>query len=278
MSSPDFHANISDIRSVERLVPGQRPQAINVANVAASIRPFKFVVEGGDDTPTSMPRTAYQLVYEDGTVMLDSGLDKATHDSFSDAGNEPYDPPAFMRLKQALDQTRLIIFTHYHADHVAGVLTAENFTELARKTMITRDTADFLVNNPHRPHLKLTDTQVNEFVHFDYETYLPVAPGVVLIKAPGHSPDSQMVFIRLASGREILHVVDSAWNMENITREKGKAAPWVKEDKEALLAQLKWLNGLRSSEPDLTFLITHDETQLNTITEEGIVGRELRIS
>ncbi|MGI9378870.1 MAG: MBL fold metallo-hydrolase [Methyloligellaceae bacterium] len=278
MSSPDFHANISDIRSVERLVPGQRPQAINVANVAASIRPFKFVVEGGDDTPTSMPRTAYQLVYEDGTVMLDSGLNKATHDSFSDAGNEPYDPPAFMRLKQALDQTRLIIFTHYHADHVAGVLTAENFTELARKTMITRDTADFLVNNPHRPHLKLSETQVNEFVHFDYETYLPVAPGVVMIKAPGHSPDSQIIFIRLASGREILHVVDSAWNMENITREKGKAAPWVKEDKEALLAQLKWLNGLRSSEPDLTFLITHDESQLNTVTEEGIVGRELRIS
>ena len=278
MSSPDFHANISDIRSVERLIPGQRPQAINVANVAASIRPFKFVVEGGDDTPTSMPRTAYQLVYEDATVMLDSGLDKATHDSFSDAGNEPYDPPAFMRLKQALDQTRLIIFTHYHADHVAGVLTAENFTDLARKTMITRDTADFLVNNPHRPHLKLSETQVNEFVHFDYETYLPVAPGVVMIKAPGHSPDSQMIFIRLASGREILHVVDSAWNMENITREKGKAAPWVKEDKEALLAQLKWLNGLRSSEPDLTFLITHDESQLNTVTEEGIVGRELRIS
>ena len=86
-----------------------------------------------------------------------------------------------------------------------------------------------------------------------------------------------MVFIRLASGREILHVVDSAWNMENIVREKGKAAPWVKEDKEALLAQLRWLNGLRSSEPDLTFLITHDQTQLDKVAEEGTVGRELRI-
>jgi glyoxylase-like metal-dependent hydrolase (beta-lactamase superfamily II) len=43
------------------------------------------------------------------------------------------------------------------------------------------------------------------FTVIDYRKYYPVAPGMVLIKAPGHAPDHQMVLIALQSGREILH-------------------------------------------------------------------------
>ncbi len=38
------------------------------------------MIQGGDETPVTMPRTAFQVVYPDCTVMIDSGLDKATHD------------------------------------------------------------------------------------------------------------------------------------------------------------------------------------------------------
>ena len=51
----------------------------------------------------------------------------------------------------------------------------------------------------------------------------------------------QMVFIRLRSGREFLHAIDAAWNIENIRQVKGKAAPWVKEDVPAIMGQLQWL-------------------------------------
>ncbi len=102
-----------------------------------------------------MPRTAFQVVYPDCTVMLDSGLDKATHDSFSPDKPEPYYPEQFAKLARALDAARLIVLTHHHADHVAGVVTAANFAALAKKTIITMDVADCLMNTPHRPHLKL---------------------------------------------------------------------------------------------------------------------------
>jgi len=87
---------------------------------------------------------------------------------------------------------------------------------------------------------------------------MPIAPGLVLIKAPGHSPDMQMAFIRLGSGQEILHSVDAAWNLANVQGVKGKAAPWVKEDGAAVMSQLRWLKQVTHSEPDLALIITHD--------------------
>ena len=48
-----------------RLLPGALPVAVNGIRVAASMRPNKFVIEGGDDTPITMPRTAFQVVYPD---------------------------------------------------------------------------------------------------------------------------------------------------------------------------------------------------------------------
>ena len=272
-----FAANIDDIRVLSRVLPGALPIAVNGIRVAASIRPRKFVIEGGDDTPVTMPRTAFQLVYPDCTVMIDSGLDKATHDSFSPEKPEPYFSEAFAELQRALDAARLIVLTHFHADHVAGVISASNFTALASKTVITDETAACLMNTPHRPHLKLARSQVDQFIRLDYPRYYPAAPGVVLIKAPGHSVDSQMIYVRLQSGREILHSVDSAWILDNILQIRGKAAPWVKEDVPAIMGQLRWLKHLHETEPNIAILVTHDDALFDRMTREGIVGDKLKI-
>jgi glyoxylase-like metal-dependent hydrolase (beta-lactamase superfamily II) len=272
-----FDVDINELRRLAGVVPGALPLALNGVRVAASIRPRKFVIEGGDDTAVTMPRTAFQVVYPDASVMLDAGLDKATHDSFSPDKPEPYFPEEFARLQRALAAARLIVLTHFHADHVAGVVTAPNFSELAAKTIVTADTARLMCDTPHRPHLKLSEAQVARFIVIDYRQCVPVAPGLVLIKAAGHSPDMQMVFIRLQSGREILHSIDAAWHMDNILKVKGKAAPWVKEDVPAVMAQLRWLNGLLASEPNLSILVTHDDELFTTVTASGLVGATLAV-
>jgi glyoxylase-like metal-dependent hydrolase (beta-lactamase superfamily II) len=273
----DFRPDLAAIRAMSMVLPGTLPLAVNGVRVAASIRPRKFVIEGGDDTPVTMPRTAFQIVYSDCSVMIDSGLDKATHDSFSPDKPEPYFAEQFAKLERALANARLIVLTHHHADHVAGVLCAANFSELAGKTVITMDVADCMMNTPHRPHLKLAPPALERFIVLDYPQYYPVAPGVVLIRSPGHSPDSQMVFIRLQSGREILHSVDSAWIMDNITQSRGKAAPWVKEDVPAVMAQLRWLNTVAATEKNITILVTHDDELFERLTRDGTIGGELAI-
>ena len=276
-NAADFRPDLAAIRAMSTVLPGALPLAVNGVRVAASIRPRKFVIEGGDDTPVTMPRTAFQIVYPDCSVMVDSGLDKATHDSFSPDKPEPYFAEQFAKLQRALAKARLIVLTHHHADHVAGVLCAPNFSELAGKTIITMGVADCMINTPHRPHLKLPPQALERFIVLDYPQYYPVAPGVVLIQSPGHSPDSQMVFIRLQSGREILHSVDSAWIMDNIMEVKGKAAPWVKEDVPAVMAQLRWLKTVADTEKNITILVTHDDELFDRLTRNGTIGEELAI-
>ena len=272
-----FHPDLAAIRAASRVLPGAFPLAVNGVRVAASIRPRKFVIEGGDDSPVTMPRTAFQVVYPDCAVMIDSGLDKATHDSFSPDKPEPYFAEQFAKLERALDQARLIVLTHHHADHVAGVICARNFSELAAKTIITMEVADCMANTPHRPHLKLAPPALERFIILDYPHYYPVAPGMVLIQSPGHSRDSQMVYIRLQSGREILHSVDSAWIMDNISQVKGKAAAWVKEDVPAVMAQLRWLKTIADTETNITILVTHDDDLFERLTRAGELGAELAL-
>ena len=235
------------------------------------------MIQGGDDTPVTMPRTAFQVVYPDCTVMIDSGLDKATHDSFSPDKPEPYYAEEFAKLARALDAARLIVLTHHHADHVGGVVTAANFAALAAKTIITMDVADCLMNTPHRPHLKHhAGGRSRKFIALDYPQYYPVAPGVVLIKAPGHSPTSRWSMSRLQSGREVLHSVDSAWIMDNILELKPKAAPWVKEDVPAIMGHLRWLKAVHESEPGMTILVTHDDGLFDRVTASGAIGAQLK--
>jgi glyoxylase-like metal-dependent hydrolase (beta-lactamase superfamily II) len=271
-----FGADLAVIRAMSAVLPGALPVAVNGVRVAASIRPRKFVIQGGDETPVTMPRTAFQVVYADCTVMIDSGLDKATHDSFSPDKPEPYYAEEFAKLERALDAARLIVLTHHHADHVGGVVTASNFAALAAKTIITMDVADCLMNTPHRPHLKLTQEAIGRFIVLDYPQYYPVAPGMVLIRAPGHSTDSQMVYVRLQTGREVLHSVDSAWVMDNILELKPKAAPWVKEDVPAIMGHLRWLKAVHENEPGMTILVTHDDGLFDRVTASGAIGAHLK--
>ncbi len=270
-----FDADLAEIRALATVVPGALPVALNAVKFAASIRPRKFVIEGGDDTPVTMPRTACQVVYPDGTVMIDAGMDKATHESFGEG--EPYDSDAFAQVMRALRAARLIVLTHYHADHVGGIVTAPDSDELARKTIATADTLALMMNEPHRPHLKLAERTARQFIRISYDRYYPVAPGMVLIKAPGHSPDMQMVYVRLQCGREFLHSIDAAWNEANIRHVKGKAAPWVKEDVAAVLAQLRWLNRLMNEEKQIDILVTHDGDLLDRMIAKGAVGATLKI-
>jgi glyoxylase-like metal-dependent hydrolase (beta-lactamase superfamily II) len=270
-----FDADLSAIRALAHVVPGALPIAVNAVKFAASIRPQKFVIEGGDETPVTMPRTACQVVYPDGTVMIDAGMDKATHDSFGEG--EPYDNEAFAQLMRALRAARMIVLTHYHADHVGGIVTADDSDALARKTIATAHTLSLMMNQPHRPHLKLAERRAEQFVCISYGRYYPVAPGMVLISAPGHSPDMQMIYLRLQSGREYLHSIDAAWNLANIRHVKGKAAPWVKEDGAAVLAQLRWLNQLMNDESNLHILVTHDGELLDRLVDRGAVGGTLKV-
>ena len=265
-------ADIATARRVAALVPGPKPLRVNVVTFAESRRTKNFSVQGAPVQPSVQARTAFQVVYADGTVMVDAGMDQQVHRFFGRGAEEPYDAAAAQAMATAVDRARLIVFTHEHGDHVGGVVASPRAAELAVKTILTRPQADTLTTAPQMPEIRLTAAGARRYIVIDYEAYYPVAPGMAFIKAAGHTPGSQMVLVQLESGREILLAGDATWHMDGIRLVAGKDAPWVTEDKPAVLGQLRWLNGLLGSEPDLVIVPSHDDEHRQDLVARGVLG------
>lgn len=273
--APAWTANIDDVRRVASLIPGRRPLRINFLKFAESRRTKNFSVKDAPATPSVQARTAFQVMFADGPVMVDAGMNLTVHKFFGRGVEEPYFPDAARQVEQAVSRARLIVVTHEHGDHVAGVIDAAAAAQVAPKTILTRTQVQSLKTVPQMPEIRLSDDLAKRFIVIDYDLYYPLAPGMVLIKAAGHTPGSQMVYIALESGREYLLIGDATWHMDGVRQMKGKDAPWVTEDQPAVLAQLTWLNGLGRSAPNLTVVASHDEEQHAELVKNGLLTHRL---
>lgn len=267
-----WSVRLDEIRQVAAMIPGRRALRINVLKFAESRRSKKFSVQGAPDEPSVQARTVFQVVFADGTVMIDSGMDEQVHRFFGRGVIEPYYPDAAKQVERALRSARAIIITHEHGDHVAGVIRTPLIAELAPKTLLTRAQIQALESDPQMPEIKITPDMASHYNVVDYEKFLPFGPGMALIKAPGHTPGSQMVYVALESGREYLFIGDAAWHMDGVRLIKGKDAPWIQEDQAALLAQLEWLNELYRTEKNVFIIASHDDEERKELIAKGVLG------
>jgi len=254
------------------LIPGPHPSRVNVIKFAESRRTKNFAVKGLAAEPSVQARTAYQIVFSDGTVMVDTGMDLAIHRFFGRGVEEPYFSESAARVARALADAKAIIVTHEHGDHIGGLIRSASFAELAPKTVLTRAQLDTLMNAPQMPELRPTREMAARLHVVDYVEAMAFAPGIVLIKAPGHTPGSQMVYVMLQSGKELLLAGDVAWHMDGVRLNAGKDAPWIKQPPELMAAELGWLNGLDRAEKNLSIVISHDEEQRRDYIARGILG------
>jgi len=273
---PAWSADIAEIRRVATLIPGRKPLRINVLKFAESHRTKNFSVKGEPSTPSVQARTVFQVVYPDGYVMVDAGMDEPMHKQIGrGAEGEPYFAEQAQAMNKALRGARSIVFTHEHGDHVTGVIRTPYLAELAPKTILTRTQVNTLETRPQFPDLKITEEQAQRYHVIDYDRYMAFAPGWTLIKAAGHTPGSQMMFITLDSGREYLLIGDAAWHMDGVRKVAGKDAPWIVEDTTAVNDQLKWLNGLSTSERNLVIIASHDDDLHKELEAKKLLGAKL---
>jgi glyoxylase-like metal-dependent hydrolase (beta-lactamase superfamily II) len=267
-----WSASLADVRATAALIPGRKPLRINVVKFAESRRTKNFSIKGAAAEPSVQARTAFQVVYADGQVMVDAGMDQQVHRFFGRGVEEPYDANAARTVESALTHAKLIVVTHEHGDHVAGVIHTPRARELAPKTILTRTQVQTLIAAAQMPEIALTADAASRYVVVDYDRYFPLAPGMALIKAAGHTPGSQMVYVALESGREYLLIGDAAWHMDGVRQVRGKDAPWITEDVNAVTDQLRWLNTLSQTERDLVIIASHDDEQRVELVRKGLLG------
>ena len=266
------------VRQASTYIPGPRPESVNFIKFAESHRTYAAVIEDGSDEPFISARTAFQAVYSNGFIMIDAGMDEAVHRFYGFGRDEPYWQDRNDIVQSALRRANMIVITHEHGDHVAGVLRGSHRAEIAQKTILTRAQVITLINSPQLPEIQLTEELAKDYIVVDYDELLPVAPGMVLISAPGHTPGHQMVYIQLETGAEYLLVGDIGWSIDNVSEIRLRPEATMNrigEDPQALMSQLTWLNGLLTEK--ILVVPSHDNVLLTAFSGEGLLGNELTL-
>ena len=209
--------------------------------------------------------------------MLDSGMDEDVHRFYGFGRDEPYWQDVNDEIQAALRRAQLILITHEHGDHIAGVIRSDYRDELAAKTILTKNQVRTLNLAPQLPEISLTPERARDYIVVDYELLLPVAAGIVLIKAPGHTHGHQMVYVRTQDYAEFLFIGDIGWTLDNITEQKLRPAGTiarVREDPQALTHQMAWIKDVMDDD-DVIVIPAHDDVLLSGFAADGTLGTRL---
>jgi glyoxylase-like metal-dependent hydrolase (beta-lactamase superfamily II) len=275
-SSAHYSIDMTAVRRLADAGVADLPVTIRVETIGHLLVPETFVIAGGGWQKLDLPVSAYEIVYREHAVIIDTAFNAEVAKQM---GANVFDDAAYTRLGAALATAQLIIVTHEHPDHVGGLLAQPNLKDLMGKARLTQIQVTELkkaIREAWISKLNVSPTVFDGYQGIDDEPYQTIAPGVVLSKAPGHTPGSQMVYVKRADGHEILFLGDVAWQMRNIeeVRERPRLVTWlVGEDREAVLGEFVELHRLHTAEPNLNMMPGHDSAELTRFLTAGLLTK-----
>ena len=248
--------DIAQARRLAAALPGAPPETVSVQQVGWRRVPGAVFVAGGGLKRNLISIYALKLDGPWGGIVIDSGMGPA---EAAQMGLERYSPKDQAKVDAALRAARLIVFTHEHPDHIAGLLHLPDFDAVVQKALIPAEQAPDgrkAGELPWPPHAR------RAIPPFAYTGMTAIAPGVVLIRTPGHTPGSQMIFARLANGREYLFTGDTATmarSWEQLRARSRLVGDFiVGEDRAAVFGWLKAIRAAKVAEPKLVVVPGHD--------------------
>jgi glyoxylase-like metal-dependent hydrolase (beta-lactamase superfamily II) len=274
-TNPYTDSVIPRIRALATAVPGELPTALHFISYANWRGPASSALERAPAESVDVAFPVFQVRYRRGWIVIDAGSDREV------AGAEvTYFQDRYNQVQQALRLAGLILVTHEHHDHVGGVIRTPFLSEVKPKTLLNRAQVRTLLERPNVPAIRLDSTTAAGYLVVDYDFLMPVAPGVVLIRAPGHTPGSQMVYTRLSSGMEVILAGDIAWLMRGIQDPQQKpdsTSRSLGEDRAGILRQLHWLKTVAATS-NIAVLPSHDRSWLEMWRQRGVLKQGLDLT
>ncbi|MGA2384615.1 MAG: MBL fold metallo-hydrolase [Gemmatimonadales bacterium] len=262
------------VRALAATTAGERPQSVHVMKIVESAGPLSSYVAGADSTRVPSCFPVFQIRYRDRWIVVDAAVDsQAIAESYGARGQAGFHRDRYLRLETALRGAEHVVLTHEHFDHAVGVERGPYFATIAAKTLLSEEQLQSLLDPKARGIVRLTRDSAAAFPVLRYGLLYLLAPGVVLIKAPGHTPGSQFVYVQLASGKEVLIAGDLAWQHEGLTENQQKpeaTSRSLSEDRAALEPQLEWARKLwRGGE--VAIVLSHDSRLLDSLVASGVL-------
>ena len=262
---------LTTVRALGGAVPGELPIAVSYLNAYEDSGTVGNAVDGAGSSKAFSVTGVFQVRFRHGWIMVDAAMDSAAlHRGRS------FKADNFAQIETALEKANLIVITHEHVDHVQPLVKGPIADQVAPHTLLTREQIETLLTKPKVAFTSMDSSQVSRYLVVEYERALPIAPGVVLIKAAGHTPGSQMVYVKLASGKEMILVGDIAWRVLGIDSQRQKpdsTSRFMSEDRTAIGKQLAWLKNVQAQ--GITVVVSHDGTQLQTLAKRGVLTEGL---
>jgi glyoxylase-like metal-dependent hydrolase (beta-lactamase superfamily II) len=259
--------DMDKIRSLAKAPVAELPRQVTVVKIADNTVPAGALIAGAGWGDAVMARYSFQIVYPDSHVVLETGMTQEQSEFF-DSG--VYYAEAFEPMMKAIETADLIIATHEHIDHIGALAVHPRLRDIAGKALVSREQLEWA----ERVHgVVFPPWFVADYAPLEFDSYYRAAPGLVLIKATGHTPGSLMAFVSFADGSEALFVGDVVFTMANITRQTARPRFMsefiVKEDRSTVLDQVRALVDLHEREPNLKFVVSHDGAQIESYMLEG---------
>jgi glyoxylase-like metal-dependent hydrolase (beta-lactamase superfamily II) len=256
------------VRRAAALIPGDPPSAIRVVSLNPFRAALSYMVEGASERNVSAAYPVFQIRFPRGWIVVDSALDREFVPKSTTFSDDEYN-----QIHVALRDAQLVVVTHEHHDHVAGVLRSPYLAQVRQHTLLTRAQVHSLIEHPNNPLIKIDSAVAAHYLTIDYDPFIPIAPGVVLIKAAGHTPGSQMVYVRLESGQEVILAGDVAWNMAGIETQRQKPEASTRdfgdEDRNSIARQLRWLRSIAGAQTAV--VVSHDDAWISTLINRGVL-------
>lgn len=258
---------IDRVRTASRMVPGRAPLEIRFQPFAYYSGPMYLWVEDApaDEVPGVIG--VFQIRYRDDWIVVDSGAAKELI-----SWEVEYSDEKHALVGAALRGASLIVATHEHADHIGGIIRGPWAGDAARRALLTAEQLNGLMSGPDHPGIRISPEEAAGFLSVDYNELLPISPGVVLIEAPGHTAGSQIVYVRLENGAELLLVGDAVWlaaALDTGSQRPLEVSTRLEEDRDALALQIRWLRRMR--EAGLNIVVAHDPRALDRLVDAGVV-------
>lgn len=263
-----FTIDLAEVRRLANTMPGDKATAVHFEAVGRFEFPKTAVVAGDGWGIAELTVYAYQLVFPAQRVIVDTAMDEATGKK---GGAVWFDAAAFSRVLAGLSEASVIVVTHEHFDHLAGLAMHPDVKAVMKQAVLT----EAQLAEPERMDpLVFPPEALSGYRPVSMGALRAVAPGVVLIKAPGHTPGTQIIYVQRADGAEYLFLGDVAWHLRNVelVRERARLVTqfFLKEDRANVLRELAELNRLSKAEPKLNLIAGHDTPRLEALTRQGL--------